>query len=154
MPGDGCKYYYLASCCDYYLPEALKRGQVQAGLWLGASADLGHRANRPFGLRCRQCLCTWNRRSARPCCICPCGLRALGRTWHSLFGFGVCLGILSPNKLKRPRDDSNNVLSSSVKRMSILRLRYKGESRGSLRPKLKGGSRKQFSKLTTHIYRK
>lgn len=33
--------------------------------------------------------------------------RALSRTWHSFFGFGAYLGVLPPNSLKRPRDESS-----------------------------------------------
>lgn len=33
--------------------------------------------------------------------------RALSRTWHSFLGFGVYLGVLPPNSLKRPRDLSS-----------------------------------------------
>ncbi|KAL5344753.1 hypothetical protein ACLOAV_010150 [Pseudogymnoascus australis] len=32
--------------------------------------------------------------------------RALSRTWHSFLGFGAYLGVLPPNSLKRPRDES------------------------------------------------
>jgi hypothetical protein len=33
--------------------------------------------------------------------------RSLSRTWHSFLGFRVYLGILPPNSLKRPRDESS-----------------------------------------------
>jgi hypothetical protein len=33
--------------------------------------------------------------------------RALSRTWHSFLGFGAYLGVLPPNSLKRPRDESS-----------------------------------------------
>ncbi|KFY80306.1 hypothetical protein V499_00824 [Pseudogymnoascus sp. VKM F-103] len=36
--------------------------------------------------------------------------RALSRSWHSFLGFGVYLGILPPNSLKRPREDSREGL--------------------------------------------
>ncbi|KFY56414.1 hypothetical protein V496_06705 [Pseudogymnoascus sp. VKM F-4515 (FW-2607)] len=36
--------------------------------------------------------------------------RALSRSWHSFLGFGVYLGILPPNTLKRPREDSREGL--------------------------------------------
>jgi len=36
--------------------------------------------------------------------------RALSRTWHSFLGFGVYLGVLPSNSLKRPRDDSEEKL--------------------------------------------
>lgn len=36
--------------------------------------------------------------------------RALRRIWHSFLGFGVYLGVLPPNSLKRPREDDRDIM--------------------------------------------
>ncbi|KAL5344739.1 hypothetical protein ACLOAV_010431 [Pseudogymnoascus australis] len=36
--------------------------------------------------------------------------RALSRSWHSFLGFGVYLGVLPPNSLKRPREDDRDIM--------------------------------------------
>lgn len=45
--------------------------------------------------------------------------RALSRSWHSFLGFGVYLGVLPPNSLKRARDDAGETMAEHAEPFDI-----------------------------------
>jgi hypothetical protein len=74
-------------------------------------------------------------------------------------GFGVYLGVLPPNSLKRPRDKSSkgikdSNLSSSKGEVEDIEAKIQRRVKRELEAEVKRRSRKRFFELTTYVYRK
>jgi hypothetical protein len=73
--------------------------------------------------------------------------RALSRTWHSFLGFSTYLGVLPPNSLKRPRDNSSTVLLSSIRDVEYI----KAEVQRRVKAELKAGIQRRITDTLLQI---